>query len=429
MTHFRTLLLASAILFSNTALLSTKAWAETDAEMITRARAIHERVISVDTHVDIPPNYGSDAYDPMKPGPRGQQVHLPTQIEGGLDATFLIVYVGQGELNSVGYTKALSDAMIKFSAIQKVTSQMYPDKWELALTANDVRRISAAGKKVALIGVENGYPIGTELNLLDVFYDNGARYFGHTHIGHNQLGDSSMDQSRALTKPKPLHGGLSDLGKAAVKRCNQLGIMNDVSHAGIETTLQIAALSKAPIIASHSGVKGVFNHPRNLTDEELLAIKKTNGVAQMVAFDTYLRAVPKEKTEATKLLWDSLGVKDFADFGKLSPEQMKDYRSKADEIELKWPKAGVKDLVTHIDYTVKLIGIDHVGISSDFNGGGGIVGWDSARETFNVTLELVKRGYTEEQIEKIWGGNLLRVMADVEKYAAKTKYNKKRGKV
>ena len=237
-----------------------------------------------------------------------------------------------------------------------------------------------------------------------------------------------MDLSRRLTDPEPLHGGLSALGKAAVKRCNELGIMNDVSHAGKQTALDIIAASKAPVIASHSGVKGVFNHPRNLSDDELLAIKKNNGVAQMVAFDTYLRAVPKGKTDATAALWAELGVKDFADLGKLSPEQLKTYRARTDEIELQFPKAGVKDLVDHIDYTVKLIGIDHVGIASVFNGGGGILGWSGAGETFNVTLELVKRGYTEAQVEKIWGGNLLRVMADVEKVAAKSGYNKKRKK-
>ncbi len=423
MKNFKALLLTTAILFSSTA------WAETDADLIARARSIHDRVITVDTHVDIPANYGSDAYDPMKPGPRGQQVHIPTQIEGGLDATFLIVYVGQGELSTIGYASALSDAMIKFAAIHKVAEKMYPEKIEIAYTAEDVRRINAAGKKVALIGIENGYPIGEDIDLIDLFYDYGGRYFGHTHIGHNQLGDSSMDLARNLTAPvKPLHGGLSALGKEAVKRCNQVGIMNDISHAGQQTALDIIATSKAPVIASHSGVKGVFNHPRNLSDEELLALKKVNGVAQMVAFDTYLRAVPKDKAAASKALQDEFNIKEMSDMGKLTPDQMKSYRAKADEIELKWPKAGVKDLADHIDYTVKLIGVDHVGIASDFNGGGGITGWNSASETFNVTLELVRRGYTEEQIAKIWGGNLLRVMADVEKYAAKTKYNKKRGK-
>ncbi|MDX2221664.1 MAG: dipeptidase [Rhodospirillaceae bacterium] len=413
------------VLTAAMAVVAGGARAETDAELIARARAIHERVITVDTHVDIPPDYGSDKYDPMKPGPRGQQVHIPTQIEGGLDATFLIVFVGQGPLGTAGYAKALSDAMIKFSAIHRVTTQMYPDQLGLALTAADVRRISAEGKKVALIGIENGYPMGERLELLDVFYDYGARYFGHTHIGHNQLGDSSIAERR-LKDPPALHGGLSALGKQAVERCNDLGIMNDISHAGKQTALDIIAASKAPVIASHSGVKGVFDHPRNLSDDELRALKKNNGVAQMVAFDTYLRAVPQVKTDAINALWAEFGIKDFPDLGKLAPERLAQFRARMDEIELKHPKAGVKDLADHIDYTVKLIGIDHVGIASDFNGGGGITGWSGAGETFNVTLELAKRGYSEDQIAKIWGGNLLRVMEDVEAHAARQKKKSKR---
>jgi membrane dipeptidase len=260
---------------------------------------------------------------------------------------------------------------------------------------------------------------------LDVFYDYGARYFGHTHIGHNQLGDSSIAERR-LSDPKALHGGLSALGREAVERCNQLGIMNDVSHAGKQTALDIIAASRAPVIASHSGAKGVFDHPRNLSDDELKAIAAKDGVAQMVAFDTYLRAVPKPKTEAVAALWAELGIADFADMGKLTPDQLKTYRARMDQIELTWPKAGVKDLADHVDYTVKLIGVDHVGIASDFNGGGGIVGWNSAAETFNVTLELVKRGYGEGEIGKIWGGNLLRVMERVEGYSIRA--SKKRRK-
>lgn len=398
-----------------------------DAAQVERARALHRRLITIDTHVDIPLNYGTEAYDPMRPGPRGQQVHLPTQTEGGLNTTFLIVFTSQGELTPAGYTKALAEAFTRFSAIHRVTSEMYPEQWSLALTAADVRRIRAEGRKVVLIGVENGYPVGEDLNLMDAFYDYGARYFGHTHIGHNQLGDSSMSLDRTLVEARePLHGGLSALGRAAVERANQLGIMNDVSHAGIQTTLQVAQLSKAPVIASHSGVKGVYDHPRNLTDEELEAIRDSGGVVQLVAFDTYLRAPPAEKLAALQALREQYGIRDFPDFARLSREQMADYRKQADEIELKWPKASVTDLVDHIDYAVALIGIDHVGISSDFNGGGGIRGWDDAGQTFNVTLELVRRGYSDEQIEQIWGGNLLRVMEAVERYAAQSGYNARR---
>lgn len=413
----RSILLAAA-------LLALPVRAETDAELIARAHAIHDRVITVDTHVDIPPNFGSDAYDMMKPGPRGQQVHLPTMLEGGLDATFLIVFVGQGERSTWGYANALADAFIKFAAIHKVADVTYKDKIELATSAADVRRISAAGKKVALIGVENGYPIGKDIRLLDQFYDFGARYFGLVHNGHNDLADSAQPDRRR-NEPAEEHHGISPLGKDVVRRLNELGIMVDVSHSSPKSTLDMAKASSAPIIASHSGVKGVFNHPRNLDDEGLLAIKKTGGVAQMVAFDSYLRAVPAEKTAAITAVSQEYGLSNPGDMRKLSADQVAAYDKKMSEIELKWPRAGVKELIDHVDYAVKKAGIDTVGIASDFNGGGGIAGWNSAAETFNVTLEMVRRGYTEEQIGKIWGGNLLRVMERVEEHAARSKKRKR----
>lgn len=420
------LMLAAALMVSAGATIAHADTPGEDAALIERARALHQRLITIDTHVDIPLDYGTEAYDPMRPGPRNQQVHLPTQTEGGLNTTFLIVFTSQAALTPAGYTKALAEAFTRFSAIHRVTGEMYPDQWSLALTAADVRRIRSEGRKVVLIGIENGYPVGDDLNLMDVFYDYGARYFGYTHIGNNQLGDSSMSLIQPLDKPVSLHGGLSALGRAAVNRANELGIMNDVSHAGIQTTLQIATLSKAPVIASHSGVKGVYDHARNLTDEELKAIRDSGGVVQLVAFDTYLRASPTEKLAAQATLREQYGIRGFSGFSKLSPEQMADYRKQSDEIQQRWPKAGVTDLIDHIDYAVALIGIDHVGISSDFNGGGGILGWENAGQTFNVTLGLVQRGYSDEDIEKIWGGNLLRVMEDVERYAAQTGYNERR---
>lgn len=394
--------------------------ADTNQDIIDRARGIHQRVITVDTHVDIPPNFATAAYDPMKPGPRGQQVHIPTMIEGGLDATFIIVFVGQGPRTDAGYAKALSDAFVKFAAIHRVTSDMYPDQIELARTADDVRRIDAAGKKVALIGIENGYPMGKDLRLLDQFYDYGARYLGLIHTGHNDLGDSSVP-NRRRGEPDEEHGGITDLGRQVVHRLNELGIMVDVSHASKQTSLDIIAESKAPVIASHSSLEGVYDHPRNMSDEELMAIKKSNGVVQVVAFDSYLRAVPQGKQDAIAELWKDMGIKSFSGFRKLAGDDLETYDARMAKIELAFPKAGVKDLADHIDYAVEKVGIEHVGIASDFNGGGGIAGWSDASETFNVTLELVQRGYNEEQISKLWGGNLLRVLADVEAYAKGSK--------
>jgi membrane dipeptidase len=407
-----------------TLLMSGGAFAQDDAALIARAKAIQANILTIDTHVDIPFNFSTDAYDMMKPGPRGQQVHLPTMISGGMDAAFLIVYVGQGERTTAGYAKALADAFTKFAAIHKLTEELYPDKIELAYTAADARRIHATGKRVALIGMENGYPMGKDLRLLDQFYDYGARYLTLVHNGHNDLADSAQPDKRS-NEPATEHNGLSPLGKRVVKRLNQLGIMVDVSHSSDKSTLDMLAASAAPVIASHSAVKGVSDHPRNLSDAALEGIKRTGGVAQIVAFDSYLKAMPPEKTAAIAALNKDTGVDQPGGRQNLTPTQQQIYDARMAEINKKWPRANVKDLVDHVDYAVKKIGIDHVGIASDFNGGGGIDGWDNAGETFNVTVELVRRGYTEEQIAKIWGGNLLRVMGEVERYAANAKMRAK----
>jgi membrane dipeptidase len=398
-------------------LLAGQAFAQTDSDLMARARAIHDRIITVDTHIDIPPTFSTDAYDMMKPGPRGQQMHLPTMIGGGLDAPFIIVFVGQGPRNTAGYARALSDAFVKFSAIHKLTEQLYPDQIGLALTAADVRRIHAAGKRVALIGMENGYPMGRDLRLLDHFYDYGARYFGLVHNGHNDLADSAQPDKKT-NEPATEWNGLSPRGKQVVKRLNELGIMVDVSHSSDQSTLDMLAVSAAPVIASHSGVKGMYDHPRNLSDRALEGIGRSGGVVQIVAFDSYLHAVPAEKSAAIAALDLQMSIKEPGDARKLPPEQAALYDAQMTEIDKTWPKASVKDLVDQIDYAVKRIGVDHVGIASDFNGGGGVVGWNDTGETFNVTLELVKRGYTDDQIAKIWGGNLLRVMERVEHIAA-----------
>ena len=402
-------------------LLSGAAFAQ-DAALLAKAKAIQAKIISIDTHVDIPFDFSTDAYDMMKPGVRGQQVHLPTMISGGYDAPFFIVYMGQGERNTVGYAKALSDAFLKFSAIHKLTEQLYPDKIELALAAADVRRIKAAGKKIAIIGMENGYSMGKDIRLLDQFRDYGGRYFGLVHNGHNDLADSAQP-NRNRNEPDEEWHGLSPLGKQVVKRLNELGIMVDVSHSSHKSTMDALSLSATPIIASHSGMKAVANHPRNLSDEALAAFKRTGSVVQVVALDGYVKLVPAEKTAAIAALRKDMNIRP-GDMDKLPPETLKTYDAKMAEIDKKWPKANVANFVDHIDYAVKRMSIDNVGIASDFNGGGGIDGFDGSGDAINVTVELVKRGYTEEQIGKIWGGNLLRVMEKAEQYAAGLKKGK-----
>ena len=393
------------------------AGADNEAELLAGARAIHERVITIDTHVDIPPDFGTEAYDPAQAKPPGQQVDLPGMESGGLDAVFFIVFVMQRERNAAGYARAMADAFVKYAAIRKMTDMDHPDRIGLALTAADVRRIHAEGRRVALIGIENGFSIGRDLDLLDVQYGFGARYLGLLHNGHNDLGDSAVPNA-ARGEPEAEHGGLSDLGRAAIRRANQLGMMVDVSHSSEKTTLDAIQASAAPVIASHSAVAGAFAHARNMSDEAILAIRDNGGVVQIVAFAAYLRATPPEKQAAMGAVYRDMNIRNAADFAGMTEEQRGAFYARMAEVTRMPPRASVKHLADHIDYAVGLIGIDHVGISSDFNGGGGIEGWDNAGETLNVTVELVRRGYSEEEIAKLWGGNLLRVMEAVEAVAA-----------
>jgi len=397
-----------------------------------KAQRIHDNVITIDTHVDFDVRNFTEEVNYTQELPI--QVDLPKMEAGGLDAVFLIVYTGQDELTEEGYKKAYENADAKFKAIHRLTNEIAPDRIELATTADDVRRIAASGKKVALIGVENGYPIGEDLSKLQEFYDRGARYLSLTHNGHNQLGDSNTGEADDVW----LYGnGLSDLGKEAVKEMNRLGIMIDVSHPSVGSNKDAISLSKAPVIASHSSARGFNDVSRNLWDDELLAIKNNRGVVQAVAFASYLKKEKDSihKKEARKILDEiaaemDLEILTWAEYSKLDEAEADAYldkyralRAKAkpritEEVNPIAPPVDVKDFVDHIDYMVDLIGIDHVGISSDFDGGGGILGWSDASETFNVTLELVKRGYTEEDIRKLWGENLLRVMEEVEAAAA-----------
>ena len=395
--------------------LAIAAGAQTpDAAVVAKARAIHERVITLDTHDDIAVrNFTSERNYTQR---LDTQVNLPKMQEGGLDASFFIVYVAQGPLTAAGYDQAYAQAVAKFDAIHRLTEQIAPARIGLALTAADVRRIAASGRKVALIGVENAYPLGTDLSRLKEFYDRGGRYLSLAHNGHSQFADSNTGERDGTW----LHHGLSALGKQAIAEMNRLGFMIDLSHPSKQANLQAIALSKAPVIASHSSARAVANHSRNLDDEQLLAIKNNGGVVQTVAFDGYVKIKPHDgpaRAAAVAQLRRSLPA---GGLGEMSDQARAQYRARMAEVNRQFPgqpRATVADFVNHIDYLVKKMGIDHVGISSDFDGGGGVDGWDGADETFNVTLELVRRGYTEDQIGKLWSGNLLRVMDDVQRVA------------
>jgi membrane dipeptidase len=321
------------------------------------------------------------------------QVNLPKMLKGDLDAAFLIVYDPQGPHTPAGYAAAYKQAIEKFDAIHRLTQQLAPDAIRLALTPADVVNFHRRGLRIAVIGIENGYPIGTDLSRVKEFYDRGARYMSLAHTRNSQLADSNTGEAQGYAH----NNGLSPLAR--------------------------------PVIASHSAVRSLVNVSRNMDDEQLLALKNNGGVIQIVAYASHLLPNPVEHTNALEKLREEFRVvagdnpscPTELQAAGLSPERRAEYSKRLAQLSTRWPgvrPATVRDLVDHVDYAVKRIGIDHVGISSDFDGGGGIEGWADASETLNVTAELVRRGYTEAEIAKLWGGNLLRVWREVEAVAA-----------
>ena len=387
-----------------------------DPALVERARGIHERVLTLDTHDDIPYTFATPEVDPGVRDPN-RQVDLPKMREGGLDVGFFIVYVGQTERTPENYATAKEGAMTKFNAIRRMTYEMYPDQIELAYTADDVERIYAEGKLVACIGIENGYVIGTDLSLIETYHELGARYMTLAHNGHNDISDSANPRPE-FGDGATEHDGISAFGEEVIREMNRLGMMVDVSHISKQAAIEASRLSAAPVIASHSSTHALNEHARNMDDEAMRALAETGGVMNIVALAAFVKTDPVEKVAARNALRHEMGVVSRDAFRAMSDSTRAVYRERMADIDTQWPRPSVADFVDHIDYAVNLIGIDHVGISSDFDGGGGIVGWDDASETFNVTLELVRRGYSEEEIGKLWSGNLLRAWREVERVAA-----------
>ena len=383
-----------------------------EAGLRETAKAIHEAVITIDSHDDIPLDFATESVDPLD---SVRQVNLENMRSGGLDVAFFVVFVGQNKRTPENYAQAKIDAMTKFDAIHRMTEDMYPELIELAYSADDVEHIRASGKLVATIGIENGYVIGKDLSLLERYHELGARYITLAHGGHNDISDSS--------RPRPEYGdaisehdGISAFGEEVIAEMNRLGIMVDVSHISKGAALDAIRLSYAPVIASHSNTRALRDHFRNMDDETLLALKRNGGVMQATAFAEFLKDLTPEQQKASAKLLGDYGLKRLSDSLTLSAD-------KRGKIMARLRKIGYADVsvfIDHVDHAVELIGIDHVGLSSDFGGGGGVVDWIDAGETLNVTLELVRRGYSKDDIQKLWGGNLLRVWRKVEKVAAQS---------
>jgi membrane dipeptidase len=390
--------------------------AKTPPSVEVKARELHKKILTVDTHCDTAFSLLrtdwkiGDRHDPAVRA--SGKIDLPRMKEGGLDAEFFAAFVGQGPLTPEAYTRAKDSALRAVEAVHKMT-ETYASTIGLAVDPAGAWRLKKEGKLTAFIGMENGYPIGRDLSLIKLFYDKGVRYITLCHSSDNDICDSSTDRR------DPADKGLSDFGRQVVAECNRLGMLVDISHASEKSFFDVLAASKAPIIASHSSARAVCDNPRNLTDDQLRALAKNGGVVQICFLGAYVKVMPVSPERAQAL-------KDLeAKYGNIRAIQDEALRQKAradmEAVNAQFPeqRPTVKDLVDHIDHVKKVVGIDHVGIGTDFDGGGGILGCDDVSGMIHVTEELVRRGYTDREIAKIWGGNFFRVFQKVIDLAGK----------
>ncbi|MEO0424648.1 MAG: dipeptidase [Pseudomonadota bacterium] len=395
-----------------TAPADASAAAETEEQLLARALEIHDRVLTVDTHADTPLRMiepGFDMAERHDPKETGSKVDYPRMKEGGLDAIFFAAFVAQDIRDDDGHSRAKTLGLQMIDAVIAST-EANADAVGLALDPDDAYALEKAGKRAIYLGIENGYPIGNDIANVELFFDKGVRYITLVHSSNNDLADSATDDKGAE------HDGLSPFGEEVVREMNRLGVMVDVSHASDAVFYDAIATSKAPIIASHSNARAVTDHQRNMSDEMLKLMAENGGVVQLTMLSDYLRDAPEnpERDAAMAELRASMKMA-----SEMTQEERTALRAKFNEINEQFPQppATVKHAVDHIDHIVSVTGIDHVGIGCDFDGGGGIEGVFDASEVMNITIELVRRGYTEEQIGKIWGGNLMRVFTDVQAVA------------
>jgi membrane dipeptidase len=376
------------------------------------ARALHESLLTLDTHLDTPANLSltgwqiTSRHDVLRDG---SQIDVPRMVEGGLDGGFWAIYTPQGPRTPEGERAARDAALARAVAIREMLAA-YPQQFGLALTADDAARIAAQKKRIVFMSIENSYPLEADLSLLTTFYKLGVRLAGPVHFANNELADSATDPKGAEWK------GLSEKGRAFVAEANRLGIVLDASHASDEVLDQMITLSKTPVLLSHSGLKAVFDHPRNIGDDLLKKLAASGGVIQINFLSGYLIATPRIAERQAAL--DELGKR----LRKPNPtladrEAMIAGRA---EIDKKWPlpRASFEDACAHLLHAIQVAGIDHVGIGADFDGGGGVTGFEDARDYPKITARLLQAGYSRDDIQKVWSGNVLRVLRAAEAQAA-----------
>ncbi len=380
--------------------------------------AIHQRFMTLDTHLDTPAFLdtvrGYDIMERHDVERDGTQVDYPRMIDGGLDGGFWAIYMGQGPLTPQGYQQVRDKALIRATSIHKMVAAN-PGVFEIALTSLDASRIFASGKKIVYLSMENSYELGDDLSLLDSFYKLGVRMAGPVHNGTNQLADSTNPGAVGAK-----WGGLSPMGKEYVKRANELGIILDGSHSADTTIEQMIDLSATPIILSHHGCDGVHEHPRNLPDALLKKMAAKGGVIHMNALGAFLKDLPQspERMAAMQALRQKVGDTDL-----LVGDAYEKFLDERAAINKQYPevKATFEDYMEQILYAIKLVGVDHVGFGADWDGGGGVAGYEDILMLPKITDRLLKEGYTETDLQKMWGGNVVRLLKAAEDYKASVK--------
>lgn len=376
----------------------------------------HDGLLTIDTHVDIPDDYMRDPrFDAGTD--TGLRVDLGKMERGGLDAAFFIIYTEQGPLTAEGYATAMATAERKYSAIDMLVARN-ADRIRLATTPAQVRANHADGVLSAMIGIENGYSLGRSLANLAAAHARGARYLGLTHTGHNAICTSSGARPEFGDAPAG-DRGLSAFGRSVVLRANDLGIIVDVSHASDACVRDVLAFSRVPVIASHSSARALADHPRNLTDGLLRAIAAKGGVVNAVAYREFVKHDPARAEAEAALQARIAEAAGAAEYDSVLHGSLPIAIEGMRELEARHPMATLAEYVDHIVHMVEVMGVDHVGIASDFDGGGQVTGWSNAAETGNVTHELRARGFSEADVEKLWSGNLLRAWSEVEAGAAR----------
>jgi len=371
-------------------------------------RALHERVLTLDTHLDTTAKMDDPRWNVLDRHPvQDSQVDYPRMIEGGLDGGFWAIYTAQQGRTAADYRVARDNGLKRLINIHKMIAA-HPDKFELALTAADARRIAAAGRSVAFISMENASPLTTDpVSLLRFYYSQGLRMMSLVHTSNNEFADSASTPAEWQ--------GISPAGKELVAEANRLGIVLDQSHASDAVFDQLIELSRAPIILSHSGAADVYHHPRNIDDVRLKKLAERGGVIQMNALGAYLidtGETPQARAELRAAT---------AQFASMPSGPARDRAVAAARAEVmkrnNVKEASLDDYLRHVDHVLKLIGPDHVGFGADWDGGGGVVGLEDITSLPKITQWLVDKGYTEQQIANIWGGNVLRVVEEAQQVA------------